>query len=145
MSFIIQGYNNTSAPNKMVKNLIANGTFTGTHKGPCDVLNPVVPIQTTDYPTNLNYAYIEKFKRYYFVMDITSEINGLFTLHCQVDPLTTWRKALLNKKAAIARQENVYNLYLPDADFKVEQRTRTQCLKFPYTFPRTPIYVLTTV
>lgn len=145
MSFIIQGYNNTSAPNKMVKNLTANGTFTGTLKGPCDVLNPVVTIQTTDYPTNLNYAYIEMFKRYYFVTDITCEINGLFTLSLQVDTLTTYRTSISNKRAVIARQENEYNLYVADADFKVEQRTRTQVIKFSYSFPRTPIYVLTTV
>lgn len=145
MSFVVQGYNNTSAPNKMVKNLAAKGTFTGTLKGPCDILNPVVTIDSATYPEYLNYAYIEQFRRYYFVIDIVCEINGLYTLHMQVDPLLTYRKELEAKTAVIARQENSFNMYIPDADFKVEQRTRTQRIEFPNSFPRNPIYVLTTV
>lgn len=145
MSFVIQGYDNMSAPNKMVKNLKANGTFTGTLKGPCDILNPVVTIDSATYPKNLNYANIEQFGRYYFVINIVHEINGLYTLQMQVDPLTTYRKELEAKTAVIARQENSFNMYIPDADFKVEQRTRTQRIEFPNSFPRNPIYVLTTV
>lgn len=145
MSFVVQGYNNTSAPNKMVKNLTANGTFTGVLKGPCDILNPVIMIDSATYPENLNYAYIEQFKRYYFVTDIICEINGLYTLQMQVDPLTTYRQSISGKTAVIARQENSFDLYIPDADFKVEQRTRTQRIEFPNSFPRNPIYVLTTV
>lgn len=145
MSFIIQGYDNVSIPNKATKKLTALESYTGTHKGPCDIINPVITIETTNYPTNLNYAYIEMFKRYYFVKNITCEINGLFTLEMQVDPLSSYINAIINKLAVIARQENVYNLYVADADFKVEQRTRTQVIKFPYSFPRNPIYVLTTV
>lgn len=139
-------YKTTDVPNQLVKNLSpVGGYIEGNLKGPCDIINPVITVQLNAFPSTVNYAYVEEFNRYYFVTNIICEINGLYTLEMQVDPLVTWRTALQSKYAVIERQENEYNLYLQDPAFRTEQKTRTQIMKFPSGFGQTPEIVLTTV
>ena len=58
-------------------------------KDPCSILNPVLLLETSN-PATLNYAYIEKFKRYYWITNMVSD-HGMWEIHLQVDALATWR------------------------------------------------------
>lgn len=70
---------------------------TGTHytascvlKDDCSILNPVIEIQSLSAPQDYNYAYIQKFNRYYFIED-WSYNKGIWSAHMAVDPLASWK------------------------------------------------------
>lgn len=129
-------YTNNSEPVKLQKDLTELLSTQGSLKEGATILNPDILINITDASllSTCNYAYIEEFKRYYFITDITVERNTQFRFTMHVDVLGTYADYLLQLNAVIARQENEYNLYLNDPCFRVEQRTRHKVINFPNEF-----------
>ena len=82
-------------------------------------------------PQNFNYAYIQEFNRYYYVGNITTLINGMWELDCRVDVLMSYRHKIRQLNAVIARQENLYNLYLEDNKLLTTSRRLYTTLAFP--------------
>lgn len=81
----------------------------------------------------LNYLYAETLGRYYFIKDITYSQQMCY-LHCEIDPLMTWKDELLEREMFVARQGNIAytkdgresaiaNILLPD-DFIPVQANR---------------------
>lgn len=105
--------------------------LTGTFRAPCDVLNPVIEIQgnATSIAAR-NYFEIPEFGRKYFITEITSSGYGLVTIRGHVDVLATYKNAIRDNIAVIARQQNKYNLFMDDGLFKVDARTIIQTKKF---------------
>ena len=80
-------------------------------KEPCSMLNPVLQITGSasgDINLNrLNFAYMKKFDRYYFIEDIIYQKDGLVELHLAVDVLTTYGEQILSSQQEVVRSWNV--------------------------------------
>lgn len=62
----------------------------------------------------VNYCYVHKFRRYYFVNDIDLNTDGSVTLHCTVDVLTSFKNDIRKIKCLVTRQENRHNYDIID-------------------------------
>ena len=70
----------------------AGASFACLVKEPCDILAPVIELDTPD-PASYNYAYIPAWGRYYFITGIRFNA-GLWELTARVDVLATYRAAI---------------------------------------------------
>ena len=61
-----------------------------------------------------NYAYLEYYDRYYFIMSITKEANSLHTLYLLDDVRMNHKDWFRQCEAILARQQYLYNLYQED-------------------------------
>ena len=78
---------------------------------------------------NINYAYLPRLGRYYFVNDITMETGGRVALKCSVDVLKTFSKDIDSmSKTMITRQANKRDLLLPDSMLPLKAEKVTQVL-----------------
>lgn len=132
----VTAYTNISEINRVGKSLTTVATYTGSLRGPCDVLSPVITLNLSSVPTNVNYMYISEFGRYYFVTGWNVEITGLITVSLSVDVLETYKELIKATRAVIERQENKYNVYLPDGSFRTEQKSQSQIVSFPKGFSK---------
>lgn len=82
------------------------------------VENPVILVRNTSNISSYNYMYIPDFHRYYYIEEIVSVQNGLWELHGHVDVLQTYGNAIKGLTATCKRQENLFNMYLDDPEFK---------------------------
>lgn len=136
---LVNLYFNSSEAYDSNKNLTQLSSLSDVHpvEG-FDIETPVLKIGSVNQSTlnNVNYAYIPEFNRYYFVDPPTVVNNKVYMLSLRVDVLMSFKSAINNLVAIIARQENEYNLYLPDPEFKVYANTDKKTLKFskvPFT------------
>lgn len=136
---LVNLYFNSSEAYDSNKNLTQLSSLSDVHpvEG-FDIETPVLKIGSVNQSTlnNVNYAYIPEFNRYYFVDPPTVVNNKIYMLSLRVDVLMSFKSAINNLVAIIARQENEYNLYLPDPEFKVYANTDKKTLKFskvPFT------------
>ena len=78
---------------------------------------------------NINYAYLPRLGRYYFVDDITMETGGRVALKCSIDVLKTFSKDIDSMgKTLISRQANKRDLLLPDSMLPLKAEKVTQVL-----------------
>lgn len=91
-----------------------------------------------------NYIYIDELKRYYYVVNKNALNNSTWELNCHVDVLMSAGEALNNCAGVLARQENLYNIYLNDEYFKVSQKQQIQTKKFGVGFGDELAYIITT-
>ena len=131
----VKAYKYDSPNHFITKQLIDVATFSGTLKDETSVIDPVFEVESDLDLSQANYIWIEDLHRYYYVLNIVSVATNLWRFHCHVDVLMTYKPTILAHEAVIARQENLYNLYLNDGDtFKVTQRSKIQQKKFPTGF-----------
>ena len=133
----IKCYQNLSENYVVDKNITQVGNdLTGTLKENCSIIDPVIETQgiAGDNIAKLNYIYIPSFSRYYYVRNIEILGTHLFLLHCHVDVLKSFAGGIRSNSAVISRQENAYNLYLPDGAFKTYANPHYQIVKFPSGF-----------
>ena len=77
----------------------------------------------------INYAYLPRLGRYYFVEDVTMETGGRVALKCSVDVLKTFSKDIDSMgKTLITRQANKRDLLLPDSMLPLKAEKVTQVL-----------------
>ena len=108
--------NSTAAPS-------GSGTdFTVTLKERTDLLNPVFLLEISGTPT-ANYAKFEG--RYYFVTSIESVHNDLWAIHCEVDPLATW-KAAIQATSAFVLYDTSSNTEIIDTRLSLKTTESTQ-------------------
>lgn len=123
-------YRNNSENNKIDKNLTLIREINGTLREETSIMNPIFEILGNDV-LNANYCYIQDFKRFYFITDIESVKNGLWSINCKVDVLDSFKNEIKNNNALIARQENLFNLYLKDDRLNFTSDTFTTYKEFP--------------
>lgn len=126
-------YTNNSEKIAVSKNLSQLANFSGTQRAGTSIIDPVISIAGA-IPTTANYAYIPEFGRYYFITDITSEYNGLYSVAMHVDVLQTYADQIRAQRAVVARQENSWNLNLNDGIFKTYQNPIIKVQAFPSGF-----------
>lgn len=125
-------YQNKSEPIYVNKDITEFATLPGTLRASSSVTTPNIRIQSANENIMwVNYMYIVEWGRYYFVNDIISIRKNLWEFRCHVDVLMTYRNQLMPLKAIIARQENLYNLYLDDDKFLVNAQRMYWTKAFP--------------
>lgn len=73
--------------------------------------------KTTEFEqrfTNITYAYIEKFNRYYFVRKITVLRKNVIQYDLHVDVLNSFESFIKYQRVYVSRNENDYDIKLPD-------------------------------
>ena len=139
----IQLYSMTSEKNRLGKSKTLITTLSGSLKNQCNILSPSIVIEYLP-PTSFNYFYIPEFSRYYFVTNITYITNSIVEISGSVDVLDSYEQQIRNNTAVIQRQESLVNFDLFDSEFKTQQNTQLQVLKFPSGFSEVPKIVLAT-
>lgn len=113
-------YTTSSAPNVLTKELSQIGLAEAlAPTGQVTVLNPVLVI---DYDSTLlaaNYAYIDTFKRYYWI-NLALDTAGRLIVSCKVDYLMSWADSIKNCPAMILRNENISPNFVPDDKLPID-------------------------
>lgn len=144
MSFTVKLCHNSSPVEKIGKSLDTGLDITGcVLKESTSILRPVIRIRTNSDITGYNYMFISEFSRYYFIDDIVSIHNDVWEVSGHVDVLETYATEIKANTAVIKRQQNLYNLYLDDPEFKALNYDNIQTLKFPAnSFSKSMSYML---
>jgi len=115
--------------------------FTATYiKEPESVRSIQLRLQYPDQATKneilkANMIYIPDLSRWYEVRpESVLDLGGIIKLTCEEDDIMSNLRDVLNLKAVIKRQENVYNTYLNDPNYKAYEYSRIQTLEFPGGF-----------
>lgn len=136
-------YNNNDDNRKINKTPTQLASYNITYKDNTSLMSPTI-ILDTDGDIQGNYAYISNTGKYYFIENITVMQNGLIQLDLKMDVLKTYATQILNCSGVIARQENTYNLYLPDSEFKVYANNNKKTIAFSRSpFTKNLNYLLT--
>lgn len=100
------------------------------------IMDPVFLLRDFEYfnPATCNYVYIDDLSRYYYITDIVILDQNLYEIHCHVDVLKSFASGIRSNSAVIARQQNNYDLYLPDGVFKTKANPKYEVIKFPSGF-----------
>ena len=123
----VQLYRNTAEKNRVDKTsyLTTQGTYKGSLRSSCNVLNPEIVIQSNSLPSS-NYMFIKEFgNRWYFIEGWRIVATGLYELTASVDVLMTYKEQILNLEAVIERQEYNYNTMLTDDEYLVTEEEET--------------------
>lgn len=118
MSFSIVLMNNRQELNKISKTPATVLTLNGNLKEETSIVDPQIIIEYNGALTNVNYAYIASFARYYFINDIESIANKLWRVSMHCDVLKTYSEGILGSEAIISNQENNWDPYLNDGQFR---------------------------
>ena len=97
------------------------------------IKNPTLILSNISGLNQSNYLYIEEFERYYYIDNITYSQQRYY-IECSCDVLMSFSTGIKNCTAIIERQENEYNLYLNDEEYKVYQYPRVQTKRFTNGF-----------
>lgn len=136
-------YQNVSEPERVTKTLKNPIVLTGTLREMTSVRTPSINVHANGQNlTKYNYVKIDEFGRYYYITDIESVNNGVWRLSLRCDVLMTYADTIKKQSGIIARQQNKWNLYLPDPEFVVSQKMQVQTKQFPKAFDGKTHYVL---
>lgn len=128
-------YSNSSEYAALDKELELQLTLTGILREESSIIDPSILVEDLDdYITDINYAYIPEFGRYYFITNIESVRNHLWRLSLHVDVLHTYADGIRANSGIIERNENLYDLQLNDGLFKTRQNPRIAQYPFPSGF-----------
>ena len=115
--------------------------FTATYlKEPESVRSIQLRLQYPDQVTKneilkANMIYIPDLARWYEVRpESVLDLGGIIKLSCEEDDIMSNLSDVLNLRAVIKRQANLYNTYLNDEKYKAYEYSRIQTLEFPNSF-----------
>lgn len=138
MSFSVIGYRCNSAVNVVDKDLNQEFEVTGVLRDGSSVIDPVILIEANSpgfHANDVNYLYIQEFRRYYYITNIVSSNYTLWEIHGHVDVLMSYKEQIRAQTAIVARQEAQYNLYLDDGVFMAYQNPIVQTKLFSVEDP----------
>lgn len=138
MSFSIIGYRCNSATNVVDKEINQEFSVEGTLRDGSSVIDPVILIEANApgfHANDVNYLYVEEFRRYYYITNIISTNHTLWEIHAHVDVLMSYKDQIRAQTAIVARQESQYNLYLDDGIFMTYQNPKIQTKFFSNPTP----------
>lgn len=124
-------YKNNSEDYALTKSLNAQITLDScVFKDDSSVENPNIVISTGSDITECNYMYIADLHRYYFIREIGVVRAGVYYIRGHVDVLSTYATEIKACSAIIARQENLFNMYLDDPEFKTLNKSQVVTKRF---------------
>lgn len=91
--------------------------------------NPSFRVDSSAGLLGANYCFWEEAGRYYYVT-VTALNAGLYQVQGTVDPLHTYRNAILNS-SGVATRCNVQNEYLPDDAVAIQSNRQIEYKKYP--------------
>ena len=139
----INFYKNTSDNNVINKNITLISTHNIKLKDECNIMTPSILIHG-DISNVINYAYIEKWGRYYYVRDKKSLNNGIYEINLTVDVLMSHKDKILESDGIIYNSENLKNNYTPSENYTNDIREKTRPINFSGGFKDSPEFVLIT-
>lgn len=71
---------------------------------------PIFESQYWDYQDN----YCLWAGRFYYVTDIVTKRQNLFEVHCEIDPLATWKDDIMNTTAFVTFSTSAFDIGIPD-------------------------------
>lgn len=142
---VITFYNNISEKNvvhKMINNPLS---ISGTLREATSVTNPIITVEAPVTLVGYNYCYIPDFSRYYYVVDVKSMRNNLWTVTLRVDVLMSFKDSILNTPAIIdhTTQQDTTN-YLNSEVWRTLVKDKTDIINFSSGLSETGGYVLIT-
>ena len=124
MHIIIQ--KNLSEKNKVTKTIQNIAELEGTLRKETDIINPVIQFQgNITQVINANYLTIPEFGREYFITDIKSVNAQLYEISAHCDVLASFRSEILANSGIIQKNEKLFNAYINDGFYTVEQGMQT--------------------
>lgn len=137
-------YKNNSEDYALTKSLSTQLTLNDcVFKEDSSVENPNIVITTGSDITECNYMYIADLHRYYFIREIGVVRAGVYYIRGHVDVLSTYASEIKACSAIISRQENLYNMYLDDPEFKTLNKSQVVAKKFSSgSFTKNMQYIL---
>lgn len=137
-------YKNNSEDYALTKSLSTQLTLSScVFKEDSSVENPNIIISTNTDISECNYMYIEDLHRYYFIREIGIVRAGVYSIRGHVDVLSTYASEIKACNAIISRQENLYNMYLDDPEFKTLNKSEVVTKRFSSgSFTKSMQYVL---
>lgn len=135
MSMTITLYHNDSDKRTVNKTLTDAGTLQdAVIIDDTSILTPRLKVRDNGIVNLLyNYCYIQDFRRYYYITDITVS-NGYILIDCKVDVLMSYSEEIRNCRGVIKRQENICNFYLDDPLYQSYEYSRVQIKTFNNVF-----------
>lgn len=111
---LIRLYNFTGDRKAINKNSRMNRIceMSGDLSDPSEAVNPVIYVdsfknETGGFdPANCNYAWIEQFKRYYFITDLKVISENIWEISMHSDPLMSFKDAIMELPAYCLRTDN---------------------------------------
>lgn len=121
-NFTITLYQNSAEQARIDKTnyLKSVGVLTGKLRDSTSIVSPVINIQMSTVP-NFNYVLIPKFSRYYYVVDVVSIRTNLWEITLMVDPLMSFKNAIIGCSAFIDRNEFEQSNNIVDTKRVVEE------------------------
>lgn len=150
-------YNTPTDPYHMIKDISSvTGTYSGNVRGAVSVDRPVIEVSGTEITGN--YAFVDTFNRFYWIVDRVVLRTGLTQLSLRSDPLHSFAATIRNLPVYVTRTEQEsresngntgYNVYIPDRTVQKTARTYTKVtidqnipvFQYPET-GLTPCYIL---
>ena len=136
-------YRNYSERYALNKNITEMFQTTGKLKENTDIINPTYILKKANEVLAVNYCFDVETERYYFIQNVKKNIGGFWEVQCAVDVLMSYRDGINNLDVVTKRQENVYNTYLNDTEFKTYNYPRITQKKFPIGFTSNSHIILT--
>lgn len=116
-------YNNLSDKKVVNKNIqLTEGYPNAKAKTERSIIDPIITITSSTPPTS-NYAYIERYGRYYYITNIRYISGDIWELDMHCDVLMSFKNAIKNCSGIVERQENDYNLNIRDNNLPVMNDT----------------------
>ena len=135
-------YNTEDSTNTLNKNITFVEDIDIKFKEEVNIFKPVITIRY-DQLINFNYMYIPEFTRYYFVENVTSYPNKIYTITLKCDVLMSFKDDILTAQGNITAQTN-YNEYY-NYNYSSEIRKETDIYNSTVTFPDKKSTILSTI
>lgn len=136
-------YQNKSSNIRIDKDLDHLHTYDCIIKDGTSIFTPTIRLNASDINvTKGNYAYIPKFKRFYYVTNVVSVRQDVWEISLKCDVLMSFRDDIIEHKVIFNHSEKTYNLYLNDGTLQMDSRPKVTWNKFPDSLTEDGTYVL---
>lgn len=129
----IKRYNSTKQPS-------GGTTKQVTLKGECNVMNPSFFIADVT-----GYTYLKAWNNYYFIDNVSYDINGAQYIDCSMDVLATYKGQILATSAFVKYSSSDYSSLLIDDRVGMLTDVDVSTTSVSSIFTTTPSYILTVV
>lgn len=81
--------------------------------------------------------------RYYYVVDVVCKSHNIFNVHCEIDPMATWKDDILGTNAFVTFSTSDYDIGIPDYRLSSDPITITKSASTPVFPDLKEAYVVT--
>lgn len=91
-----------------------------------------------------NYCHIDDLNRYYYITDVTADgRTGRWRLNLKCDVLMTFASGIRSLSGTVDRQQNKYNGYIPDGEYKQLAYSQITAKAFPNAMNNDTLILMT--